>query len=183
MICPKSSGSWVWAGIQVCHQSGLALFFCSLLNSAGFDFSPYCINRLPFIKFPVSCVPGPRISIRIESSAGHWGRETAVPQNGGGSWGVASVRREYPCPGPDAGVLSLPRGCLAAACLSCLMGQISASCFINSSASLPVFMLITCWGGGGRRQGARWPTQELQVSSVAECAAGLAQPQTSEVSS
>lgn len=40
VICPKSPSSRVWAGIQVCCQLRLALFFCSLLNSADFDFSP-----------------------------------------------------------------------------------------------------------------------------------------------
>lgn len=84
---------------------------------------------------------------------------------------------------PSLGAACLPACLRAAACLLSLTGQSSASCFINSTASLPVFTLITCWGGGGRRQGARWPTLELQASPVEERSVGLAQPQASEVGS
>lgn len=64
-----------------------------------------------------------------------------------------------------------------------LIGAKLASCIINSTASLPVFTLITCWGGrvGGREQGGKsWSFQGPSPLSRAALR-GLAQPQVSEV--
>lgn len=59
----------------------------------------------------------------------------------------------------------------------------AGSCIINSTASLPVFTLITCWGGqvGGREQGGKpWSLEGPSALSKAALW-GLAQPQVSEV--
>lgn len=165
----------------------LELFFCSLLNSSCLDFSSYCIHCLPFYQIPGLLHPRSEDFLYGLNLLQVTGERNSSRQNGDSPWCLASVRRRgYPSLGSEAGPLSFPGGCLpaclrAAACLLSLTGQSSASCFINSTASLPVFTLITCWGGGGRRQGARWPTLELQASPVEERSVGLAQPQASEV--
>lgn len=68
-------------------------------------------------------------------------------------------------------------------CLPARSGAELASCIINSTASLPVFTLITCWGGqvGGREQGGKpWSSERPSPLSRAALR-GLAQPQVSEV--
>lgn len=85
---------------------------------------------------------------------------------------------------PATWLLSLPGGWSCSSPLPArLIGAKLASCIINSTASLPVFTLITCWGGwvGGREQGGKpW---SFEGPSLLRRAAlrGLAQPQVSEV--
>lgn len=90
----------------------------------------------------------------------------------------------HPCPATQAAWLSPSLG-LELPLRLCLPDRgRAASCIINSTASLPVFTLITCWGGrvGGREQGGKpWSFQGPSPPPSGTALRGLAQPQVSEV--
>lgn len=160
MICLKSHSRWAWAGVQT--------HICLITKDWVVPWP--CMARSPAsqarrFSVLVAASVRPRQQLRREVT---FSKLEGVPAPGLECWLCTKQMgegREGPPPllpatqpgRPPAAWLSPSLGLELPLCF-CLPDQgRAASCIINSTASLPVFTLITCWGGwvGGREQGGK----------------------------